>query len=100
MTDKKFLHVMRAIININKFYSCVSFQKDIAYKKESYVNWDPIDQTVQVVDVEMILRKKKKLIMKIFLIDIDYVIETPMDNFITDAIMWKFKPDSRLCSCK
>ncbi len=22
-----------------------------------------------------------------------YVIETPMDNFITDAIMWKFKPD-------
>lgn len=22
-----------------------------------------------------------------------YVIETPMDNFITDAIMWKYKPD-------
>ena len=25
-----------------------------------------------------------------------YVIETPMDNFITDAIMWKFKPDITL----
>jgi 2',3'-cyclic-nucleotide 2'-phosphodiesterase (5'-nucleotidase family) len=25
-----------------------------------------------------------------------YVIETPMDNFITDAIMWKFKPDLAL----
>jgi S-sulfosulfanyl-L-cysteine sulfohydrolase len=25
-----------------------------------------------------------------------YVIETPMDNFITDAIMWKFKPDFAL----
>jgi sulfur-oxidizing protein SoxB len=22
-----------------------------------------------------------------------YVIETPMDNFLTDAVMWKFKPD-------
>lgn len=25
-----------------------------------------------------------------------YVIETPMDNFITDAIMWKFQPDIAL----
>jgi 2',3'-cyclic-nucleotide 2'-phosphodiesterase (5'-nucleotidase family) len=25
-----------------------------------------------------------------------YVVETPMDNFITDAIMWKFKPDIAL----
>ena len=25
-----------------------------------------------------------------------YVIETPMDNFITDAIMWKFNPDIAL----
>lgn len=25
-----------------------------------------------------------------------YVIETPMDNFITDALMWKFKPDIAL----
>jgi S-sulfosulfanyl-L-cysteine sulfohydrolase len=25
-----------------------------------------------------------------------YVIETPIDNFITDAIMWKFKPDIAL----
>ncbi|HEY0677870.1 MAG TPA: bifunctional metallophosphatase/5'-nucleotidase [Chitinophagaceae bacterium] len=25
-----------------------------------------------------------------------YVIETPVDNFITDAIMWKFKPDIAL----
>jgi sulfur-oxidizing protein SoxB len=25
-----------------------------------------------------------------------YVIETPMDNFITDAIMWKFRPDIAL----
>jgi len=25
-----------------------------------------------------------------------FVIETPMDNFITDAIMWKFKPDIAL----
>lgn len=25
-----------------------------------------------------------------------YVIETPMDNFITDAIMWKFNPDFAL----
>jgi leucyl-tRNA synthetase len=32
----------------------VFFQKDIAYKKESYVNWDPVDNTVlaneQVID--------------------------------------------------
>lgn len=25
-----------------------------------------------------------------------YVMETPMDNFITDALMWKFKPDIAL----
>lgn len=25
-----------------------------------------------------------------------FVVETPMDNFITDAIMWKFKPDIAL----
>jgi 2',3'-cyclic-nucleotide 2'-phosphodiesterase (5'-nucleotidase family) len=25
-----------------------------------------------------------------------YVLETPMDNFITDALMWKFKPDIAL----
>jgi 2',3'-cyclic-nucleotide 2'-phosphodiesterase (5'-nucleotidase family) len=25
-----------------------------------------------------------------------YVVETPMDNFITDAILWKFKPDIAL----
>ena len=25
-----------------------------------------------------------------------YILETPMDNFITDAIMWKFKPDIAL----
>jgi 2',3'-cyclic-nucleotide 2'-phosphodiesterase (5'-nucleotidase family) len=25
-----------------------------------------------------------------------YVIETPMDNFLTDAIMWKYKPDFAL----
>src|SRR5687768_18207273 len=25
-----------------------------------------------------------------------YIIETPMDNFLTDAIMWKFQPDIAL----
>lgn len=25
-----------------------------------------------------------------------FVMETPMDNFLTDAIMWKFKPDIAL----
>jgi 2',3'-cyclic-nucleotide 2'-phosphodiesterase (5'-nucleotidase family) len=38
-------------------------------------------------DVDRVLGTTKVPLMRY------YVIETPMDNFITDAIMWKFNPD-------
>jgi S-sulfosulfanyl-L-cysteine sulfohydrolase len=74
------------------------------------------DHTYQLLDVDPARYKEdeemKRLIAKTrepFKKDLDrvigktktplvryYVIETPMDNFITDAIMWKFKPDIAL----
>ncbi len=45
---------MKIITNNNKLLFSFFFKKDLVYKKESYVNWDPIDQTVlaneQVID--------------------------------------------------
>jgi sulfur-oxidizing protein SoxB len=41
-------------------------------------------------DLDRVLGKTKTPLVRY------YVIETPMDNFITDAIMWKFKPDIAL----
>lgn len=41
-------------------------------------------------DLKRVIGKTKTPLMRY------YVIETPMDNFITDAIMWKFKPDIAL----
>lgn len=74
------------------------------------------DQTYQLLDVDPDRYKEdeemKTLVAKArepFRKDLDrvigktktplvryYVIETPMDNFITDAIMWRFKPDIAL----
>lgn len=74
------------------------------------------DHTYQLLDVDPALYREdeemKRLITKArepFKKELDkvigktktplvryYVIETPMDNFITDAIMWKFKPDIAL----
>ncbi|THU39864.1 bifunctional metallophosphatase/5'-nucleotidase [Niastella caeni] len=41
-------------------------------------------------ELSRVIGKTKKPLMRY------YVIESPMDNFITDAIMWKFKPDIAL----
>lgn len=41
-------------------------------------------------DLNRVIGKTKTTLMRY------YVIETPMDNFITDAIMWKFKTDIAL----
>lgn len=41
-------------------------------------------------ELNRVIGKSKTTLMRY------YVIETPMDNFITDAIMWKFKPDIAL----
>jgi 2',3'-cyclic-nucleotide 2'-phosphodiesterase (5'-nucleotidase family) len=41
-------------------------------------------------ELNRVIGKTKKPLLRY------YVIETPMDNFITDAIMWKFKPDIAL----
>lgn len=41
-------------------------------------------------ELSRVIGKTKKPLLRY------YVIETPMDNFITDAIMWKFKPDIAL----
>ena len=49
----KFQLVMKIIINISKLFSCL-LEKGLVYRKENYVNWDPIDETVlaneQVID--------------------------------------------------
>ena len=51
---KKFQHVMRNIININNFFFIEMYEKGLIYRKENYVNWDPVEQTVlaneQVID--------------------------------------------------
>jgi 2',3'-cyclic-nucleotide 2'-phosphodiesterase (5'-nucleotidase family) len=56
-------------------------------------------------EMKMLVKKQESLLQKRLSIVIGktktplvryYVIETPMDNFITDAIMWKFKPDIAL----
>jgi leucyl-tRNA synthetase len=45
---------MKNITSISKYYLLLFFKKNLVYKKESYVNWDPIDNTVlaneQVID--------------------------------------------------
>ena len=41
-------------------------------------------------ELNRVIEKSKTPLMRY------YVIETPMDNFITDAIMWKFNPDIAL----
>jgi 2',3'-cyclic-nucleotide 2'-phosphodiesterase (5'-nucleotidase family) len=51
-----------------------------------------IDDAIQPfkVDLEKVIGYSKTPLMRY------YVMETPMDNVITDAIMWKFKPDIAL----
>ena len=36
---------MKIIININKFFFRIA-RKGLVYRKENYVNWDPVDETV------------------------------------------------------
>ena len=51
---EKYQHVQKNIININKNFLLKCINKGFVYKKENYVNWDPVDQTVlaneQVID--------------------------------------------------
>ena len=51
---EKFLLVPLNIININKKYLSNFYNKGFVYRKEQYVNWDPVEQTVlaneQVID--------------------------------------------------
>ena len=51
--EEKFLHAHLNIININKNFLEL-YDKGLVYRKEQYVNWDPVDQTVlaneQVID--------------------------------------------------
>ena len=51
---EKFLLVMKNITNINKHSFLELFEKKLVYRKENYVNWDPVDETVlaneQVID--------------------------------------------------
>ena len=50
---EKFLHAQMIIINISKIFLEL-LEKDLVYRKENYVNWDPVDETVlaneQVID--------------------------------------------------
>ena len=50
---ERFPHAQKIIININKNFLEL-YDKGLVYRKESYVNWDPIDKTVlaneQVID--------------------------------------------------
>ena len=51
---KKFQHALQIIISINNFYFLELYEKGLVYRKENYVNWDPVDETVlaneQVID--------------------------------------------------
>ena len=51
---KKFQLVLRITTNTNKNSFLDLYDKGLVYRKENYVNWDPVDQTVlaneQVVD--------------------------------------------------
>ena len=46
--------VQKNIININNLFFLELYEKGLVYRKENYVNWDPVDQTVlaneQVID--------------------------------------------------
>ena len=44
--DLKFLLVMKNIININKNYLLIFIIKGLISRKETYVNWDPVEKTV------------------------------------------------------
>ena len=50
---EKFQPVLKNIININKHFFRI-VKKKLVYRKENYVNWDPVDETVlaneQVID--------------------------------------------------
>ena len=50
---ERFQLVLKIITNINKFF-LEFLDKKLVYRKENYVNWDPIDETVlaneQVID--------------------------------------------------
>ena len=52
--QKKFQPVPLIITNINNFFFLELYDKGLVYRKENYVNWDPIDETVlaneQVID--------------------------------------------------
>ena len=45
---------MKIIININRNFFLELYEKGLVYRKENYVNWDPVDETVlaneQVID--------------------------------------------------
>ena len=51
--DKKYLLVLRNITSISKIFLEL-YKKKLVYRKENYVNWDPVDETVlaneQVID--------------------------------------------------
>ena len=51
---EKFQLAQKNIININKNFFLELYEKKLVYRKENYVNWDPVDQTVlaneQVID--------------------------------------------------
>ena len=51
---EKFQLVLKNIINTNKNFFIEMYKKGLVYKKENYVNWDPVDETVlaneQVID--------------------------------------------------
>ena len=50
---EKFLLAIKIITNINRPFLEL-FEKKLVYRKEKYVNWDPVDETVlaneQVID--------------------------------------------------
>ena len=50
---EKFQLALRIIISTNKFFLEL-LEKGLVYRKENYVNWDPVDETVlaneQVID--------------------------------------------------
>ena len=51
---EKFQLAAKNTININKLFFLELFEKKLVYRKENYVNWDPVDETVlaneQVID--------------------------------------------------